>query len=944
MSPERWRRIEEAYHRVLSSAPEQRAAILDESCSSDLEIRREVESLLAARDKAEDFLSPDDLPRHLAELEPESRSVAIGTKLGEYEIRGVLGAGGMGEVYRARDVRLGREVALKILPPYLTHDSGRVARFQSEARAASALNHPNAVTIYEIGQASGIWFIAAELVEGVTLRERIRRGPLSIDEAVGIALQSALALEAAHSAGIIHRDIKPENIMLRRDGTVKIVDFGLARILEPERNGGMDASQTGSVMGTPRYMAPEQARGQKPDARSDVFSLGAVLFEMVRGVPAFPGSTAPEVFAALLGSEPSLDETGALAPILRKALAKEPAARYPSMDSFIGDLRTIDATKDTAQGRRPKPVLSSSGLRWIAALVAFSAAALVGYRWLPTKAPTATDLKVVPIANFAGPKGWGALSPDGNQIVFSWRAPGSKRRHLYLKPVGEGEPRQLTQSDHDDTYSAWSPDGKQIAFTREVNGSQGLVSQDVFLIAVEGGTERKVGQTWRGVSWSPDGKTLALTRVPNEAADPAQESGGVYLLSLATGETRELTKAQRDSFPVFSPDGKWMVLKRQIAGSAAQLSVMPAEGGEARQVTFDPLQPIRAATWTPDSREVVFASLRSGADGSLWRVSVDGGAPRPVSATLRDASDPSISPQGRMAYLEDWMDTNLYLFSAARLNRDVPAGFGEPLPVVNSSREDHSPAFSPDGERIAFVSERSGHLEIWVARRDGSQPFALTSLRAQTTGSPRWSPDGKRIAFDSWASGKSSIYVVDANGGAPKRLTHGPLGSWMPSWSPDGNWIYYSTGALNPSEIYRVPAGGGEPVRVTQGGGFEPKAGADGFVYYSKRSATGALSLWSVPAGGGDERPVPELQSYGNIGRSWGVTDGGIYFMSSDPSPQRTVSLLSFRTRQVTPLFRVEKQMQWGIGTLALSRDGRYALAAQLDHTVNDLIMIENFR
>ena len=231
-------------------------------------------------------------------------STRIGTTLGSYEIVSALGAGAMGEVYRARDTRLGRDVALKVLPAHVTHDSSRIARFQSEARAASSLNHPNAVTIYEIGNDAGTWFIAAELIDGITLRGRLNTARLDPEEAISVALQCASSLEAAHRAGIIHRDVKPENIMLRPDGVAKVVDFGLARMLEPRGDSMPQATQTGSVMGTPRYMSPEQARGDKLDARSDVFSLGAVLFEMVCGRPAFPGSTTAEVFAALLHSDP----------------------------------------------------------------------------------------------------------------------------------------------------------------------------------------------------------------------------------------------------------------------------------------------------------------------------------------------------------------------------------------------------------------------------------------------------------------------------------------------------------------------------------------------------------------------------------------------------------------------------------------------------------------
>jgi eukaryotic-like serine/threonine-protein kinase len=879
-------------------------------------------------------------------MESHRKAPLAGQTLGSYEILAVLGAGAMGQVYRARDSRLGREVALKVLPPHLTHDPGRIARFQSEARAASALNHLNTVTIYEIGQADGIWFIAAELIEGVTLRERLEAGKLSAEEAVEIATQCAATLGAAHSAGILHRDVKPENIMIRPDGVVKVVDFGLARILEPRPEWGVEATQTGSVMGTPRYMSPEQARGQALDGRTDVFSLGAVLFEMVAGQPAFPGKTMPEIFVSLLSSTPNFADAGPLATVTRRALAKDPAARYQTMEEFAGDLRTVDPKQTRSLPKRNawRPMMSR-GRKAVAAPLLVAAAGLAVYTWI-SRDTVREGFKVAPLATFAGAKGYGALSPDGNRIAFSWQAPGSSTQHIYVKPVGEGEPVQLTFSRYNDAVPAWSPDGRQIAFTRWPNGDNADMPQpqDIYIVPVGGGRERKIAEAWRSVSWSPDGRTIALAHVPSNGTAPVPESGGIFLLSLESGHTRELTVSREDSYPVFSPNGRWIAFKRQVSGTKAEIFVIPAGGGVAKRLTSEPY-PIRGPTWTADSREVVFGSLRSGADGSLWRVAAAGGAPRPVSPTLRDAFDPSISRQGRLAYREEWMDSNLYLLTAKDLSGTVPAGFDEPVSVVNSSREDHSPAFSPDGERIAFVSNRSGNLEIWVARRDGSQATPLTSLRAQNTGTPRWSPDGRRIAFDSWASGKSAIYVVDSAGGVPRMITGGPMGSWMPSWSPDGAWIYFSRGISSPSEIWRIQATDGEAIQVTHSGAFEAHLSPDGkLIYYSKQSPEGGRTIWSVPAAGGIEKPVPELAKFREMGRSWGVIEQGIYFVSYEDSPQQTVRLLSFRTYRVTPLFRLQKQMRWGIGSLALSREGHYAVAAQLDHAVNDLMMIDNFR
>jgi Tol biopolymer transport system component len=953
MDVELWRRVEVLYQEIISAPAENRAALIDQACYDDPELRREIEALLDARDRIGDFLAPENLVRQIADVTPEPGATRIGTTLGRYEILALLGAGGMGEVYRARDMRLGRDVALKILPANLTHDASRVARFQSEARAASALNHPNAVTVYEIGNDAGTWFIAAELIEGVTLRQRLNAGCLPREEAVSIALQCATSLEAAHRAGVIHRDIKPENIMIRPDGVAKVVDFGLARMLEPRADRMLERTQSGSVMGTPRYMSPEQARGGKLDERSDVFSLGAVFFEMAAGRPAFPGATTAEVFAALLHSNPGATGADALDQVISKALEKDPTARYATMEEFASALQSLDAEQLRRPGARRvsssrKRPSRTSAVKFVPAILLLALAGLVIYAWTAhSDAGREQAPNLMPLTAAGGDKREIALSPDGTRIAISWVPSGKDTFHIYTMRVGQSDPVQLTFSASHDGRPAWSPDGKWIAFCREGNPNAVPVPQGIYIVPADGGNERRIADGWHGVSWSPDGKTLALAHLPRGPASSSldPESGGIFLLSLDSGQRREITALHRDRFPLFSPNGKWIAFVRDVSALASEIFVIRAAGGSATQLTFD-RQEMRGMSWTPDSREVVFASSRRGADGSLWRISVNGGTPRPISSTLRDASEPSISQHAhRLAYKENWIDTNIYLLTSHGLLGNAPGRFGPPAPVINWTREEHSPAFSPNGERLAFVSNRSGNQEIWVSRRDGSQAAPLTSLRAQNTGSPRWSPDGRWIAFDSWSSGNSAIYVVASGGGVPRVLTAESSGSWMPSWSPDGEWIYFSRGLYVMREIWKIPAAGGVATQLTHTGAFEAVPSPDGkLVYFTKQVHGPECAIWSVPATGGPEKLVPELEAFNRISRGWGVTEDGIYFMSYEDSPQQTVRLLNFKTHQITPLFTLEKQVQWGVPSLALSRDGRYVLAVQLDHAVNDFMMIENFR
>jgi Tol biopolymer transport system component len=855
---------------------------------------------------------------------------------------------------------LGRDVALKILRAHFTNDdAGRVARFQSEARAASALNHANIVTIYEIGHDHGIWFIATELIQGVTVRERLRSGRIRAEEALQIANQCASALATAHRAGIVHRDIKPENIMVRPDGVAKLVDFGLARILEPGAEWLPEATQAGSIMGTPRYMSPEQARGQKPDARSDIFSLGAVLFEMIAGRAAFPGTTTAEVFAALLGPEPDIADAGPLRSVISRALAKEPGARYQSMEEFANDLRDVDLfeskhlLKPDKENRRHRPRTGRSALLQTGApqavlLVAvfLAVTALAAYSWLYRRdVPSDVNLKFTPLTTFGGSKAYPAFSPDAHRIAFSWRASNKETHHIYVKPVANGEPVQLTFGSEEDTFPTWSPDGRQIAFCRRASSpdERAPVPSGVYIVPALGGAARKVTENCAGVSWSPDGKTLALARTPNGAPD----SGGIDLLFLKSGVRRRLTSSRQDMLPTFSPNGKWLAFIRVLPGRGRgrEVFVVPAKGGRARQLTSDG-EYITGVTWTADSGEMVLSSPRNRAQGSFWRIRLSGGSPRPLSAALRNASYPCVSRQGgRLAFTESWSDSNIHLRTGPGFPR---AGmlwrFDEPMGVAVSTGTEHTPVFSPDGERFAFVSDRTGNNEIWVSRRDGSATTQLTSLGSESAGSPRWSPDGAWIAFDVWASNESNVYVVGSRGGAPRRVSLEPGESWSPAWAPDAKWIYFTSQRSGSGQIWKMPAAGGAATQVTFGGAYEGRTSDDGTIYFRKSTPGGCCAIWSVPAAGGREEPVPELEKFARISRSWGALKQGIYFIAKENEPRQTVRFFSFGTREVADVVRLDKEPDWSYLGLAMSADGRYLLTVQIDREANDLMMIENFR
>src|SRR5262245_34213660 len=355
MKTERWNKVIDLFQSALERAPEERAAFLDEACHGDEDLRREVESLLSSHERAENFIEVPafDVAPELATS--DSAGALVGKLIGHYRIESLIGVGGMGEVYLARDERLGRKAALKLLPDSLTTDKAQLSRFKNEARTASALNHPNILTVYEIGAEGNVQFIATEFIEGVTLRAALASGRMSVRRALEIAVQVASALAAAHDAGVVHRDIKPENIMLRPDGYAKVLDFGIAKLTEKRPASDDHGVQTtallqtrpGLVLGTAHYMSPEQARGQKVDGRSDIWSLGVVLYEMAAGSPPFRGETPSDCIAAILTAEPaalssiSPDIPTKLESILQKALRKNTDERYQTIKEMLAELRNL---------------------------------------------------------------------------------------------------------------------------------------------------------------------------------------------------------------------------------------------------------------------------------------------------------------------------------------------------------------------------------------------------------------------------------------------------------------------------------------------------------------------------------------------------------------------------------------------------------------------------
>jgi len=838
MTPERWQHIKALLQSALERKPLERNEFLDQACSDDPSLRSEVETLIASYERAGGFIESPAF-EVMAESLSDGEAVA-GRTLGPYQISGHLGSGGMGEVYLAEDTRLGRKVALKVLPARFTLDSERVRRFQQEARAASALNHPNIITIYEIGEIESLHFIATEFIQGETLRERMRKTPMNISEALQVATKVASALCAAHEAGIVHRDIKPENIILRTDRIVKVVDFGLVKLTE--KKGVTSESPTlletseGMVMGTAHYMSPEQARGPAVDARTDIWSLGVVLYEMIAGRVPYEGSTSSDVIASILNREPiplvrySPEVPTELEWILKKALRKEKEERYQTARELVTDLRnlkqrltfeaelgrslppglkgetaTVPSGERAAQISREQDTRASTGaplyqfrrLRprtkifvalGMAAVVAGLAYLLLRFTRGNKDSPAPRNLSFTQLTDQPGPEFFPSLSPEGKSVAYASRASGNW--DIYLQRVGGRNPINLTKdSPADDTQPAFSPDGERIAFRSEREGG------GIYLMGATGESVIRVSDFGYSPSWSPDGEQIVVgtEKIPQPSTRPTKSQ--LWKIDIRTGERRMLTEG--DSLqPNYSPHKQRIVYwsRPNRAGQREDISTIPADGGEPVPVTKGSTTDLNPV-WSPDGNYLYFSSNRGGSM-NVWRVPID-------ESTGTTSGEPeavtTIGAATSALYLAFSRDGRRLVYSAQEDIRNLrkvsfdpgngKAG-GETVPITGGSMQLWFPAASPDGEWLAACS-RGQQRHVFIIRTDGTNLRDLTEDNYRNDGWPRWSPDGKRIVFTSRRTGNYELWVINRDGSGLQQLTKSSGGHYSP-WSPDGNMIAYS--------------------------------------------------------------------------------------------------------------------------------------------------------
>ncbi len=762
-----------------------------------------------------------------------------GIKLGSYEIVSSLGAGGMGEVYRARDESLGREVAIKVLPKELASDPDRLRRFEQEARAAAALNHPNILAVYGFSTTEEhAPYLVTELLQGQTLRERLQQGEIPVRKAVEFALQTARGLAAAHDRGIVHRDLKPENLFLTRDGVVKILDFGLAKLIVPKVTSKTSVAtasftEVGVVLGTAGYMSPEQVRGQVVDHRSDIFSLGAILYEMLSGKRAFEGTTAADTMSAILKEEPAeLSASGrslppALGRIVDRCLEKEPAERFQSARDLAFNLELL-SREETGSGAAVA-IPARKGRRWgIAALgaLALLGAAGLGFlaRGLKSRTENSSPAELRRLTDFVGMEEFPALSPDGKWVAFT--ADVSGRRQIWVRLLAGGTPLQVTQDDADHQYPRWSPDSSSLIYfspSQEPDG-EGKIWQ----ISALGGTARPLVSSLSGGDLSHDGKHIAYFHsnqgdIELAVADPDGSNSRKLIV---------LPNEYNYSDVRWSPDDRKLGFQR---GRTFDYDVfyVPAEGGGLHAITQDG-NPLEGFAWLPDGSGVVYSSSRGDTvlylrTMNLWSVKSGGKNLRQLTFGETSYISPDLDRHGNIVATRRQIQFNIWRYPVdGSPEENVRRG----VQITHQTGTVQTPSAGPGDRELVYLSDSGGHGNLWILNLETAQNRQVTFEHDPqlAIGVPVWSPDGKHIAYvkrglTAW---NVDLWLMNPDGSDAHKVSDG--GGWA-CWSRDSQWLYFSPPSQNGFRIDKASPGGGGNLLV-RAEGQKPAADSRGKLFF----------------------------------------------------------------------------------------------------------------
>jgi eukaryotic-like serine/threonine-protein kinase len=759
----------------------------------------------------------------------------IGREIRTYKILSLLGTGGMGEVYRARDKRLGRDVAIKLLPASFATDPARRNRFEQEARALAALNHPNIGGIYGLEEVGNSCALVLELVDGVTLADTLQARPMPIDRALPAARQICEAIEAAHEKGIVHRDLKPANIKITPDGTAKVLDFGLAKALSVEGGAVSDAPTAtvlDGVVGTPAYMSPEQARGETLDKRTDIWSFGCVFFEMLAGRRAFACDSMSETIAAVLGREPDWAALPPTVPssikrVLQRCLEKDPRRRLRDIgdarleidEAFAGGGASAVLAPVPARTRRDRLAWPVAFVLFVALILSIVIGSLLRPRMRSDSAPNFS--RIVRLTSGPAREFGPAISPDGKWVAYLSNVGGVS--DVWVKFVAGGEPANLTATSGLEITSGTaqggleiSPDGTRIAVIARPRGS--LEGFDTWEIpAPLPGVPHKLLDGGLGLRWSPDGRQIAFMRAGGLAGD------ALFVADADGTNRREIVKARdgmHNHWPAWSHDGYIYFIHT--------VSTVLANAEPAEIYRLDPrsgsMEPVvlttRRAVFPlpmPDGTGLIYAANPASADLSLWWRPATGSRSQRLTTGVGEYAEPRISADGKT------LVCTLYEIQQALYRIEVTPGRPARLTAITDGfGGDFEPSVAPNGDRMVFTSTRSGNRHVWTARIDGTDARPLTSGPSLDQ-HPAFSPDGQQIAFISDRGGRRAIWVIDPQGGAPRKLADVPVLDSTLSWSSNSREVLYTAGIGDFPGLWTVSVADGQIKRLpTPGSAAEP--------------------------------------------------------------------------------------------------------------------------